>query len=82
MAEFCKCKSLIVNGNCTNKNCASHAKNKALASYTQIEYILKLCEQLGKGEEEISSYDINLLTTKGANDLIEELLEEIELGED
>lgn len=32
MAEFCKCGSFIVNGNCTNKNCSNKPINPSVSS--------------------------------------------------
>lgn len=73
--EYCgKCKSLIMNSSCTNKKCGDY---NALCTYAQAEYILDLCKELGQDPEE---YCVNSLTFKGAQELIDELLERKELG--
>ena len=78
MSEFCNCGSLIVRGNCTNKDCKLHVRSLVdSASYAQIEYIRSLLKQIGNFRE----IDFSILTKPEASRLIEELLKEKELGE-
>jgi hypothetical protein len=52
MAEFCKCGSIKIKGNCTNKNCGQHEskarKIERLKDMTNWETLKKLIED---GEE-------------------------------
>lgn len=77
MAEFCKCGSLIVRGNCTKKGCNLHTPGLIdPATYAQVEYVKTLLEQTGDDRE----IDFEILTKPEASRLIDELLEKKEMG--
>ena len=78
MADFCKCGSLVVRGNCSNKSCDRHGKSLVdPATYGQIDLINSLKEQLGDDRE----IDFETLTKLEASRLIDELFEAKETGE-
>ena len=78
MAEFCNCGSLVVRGNCTNKNCGDHHKSLVdPVTYAQVEYIKALQNQTGDQRE----IDFDILSKIEASRLIEELLTIKENGE-
>lgn len=79
MAEFCECKSLMINGSCTNKKCQGHKRNSAPCSYEQAELILNLCKELGEDPQEHCTEN---LTSKQAQGIISELLFRKEFGEE
>lgn len=77
MAEFCKCGSLVVNGNCTKRGCKLHTPSLVEpATYAQVEYIQTLLEQTSDDRE----IDFGILAKPEASRLIDELLEKKETG--
>lgn len=78
MAEFCKCGSLKIRGNCTSRKCAEH--KRALvdeATYSQIEYIKNLVERLN----EDMHIDFSVLSKSEASKLIDKLSNLLETRE-
>lgn len=72
--EFCKCGSIVIENNCTNKKCDNHKRGSELASYRQINYIKSLCSMLEKDEP-----DLKHITKPDADRLIKEYEELVEL---
>jgi hypothetical protein len=76
MSGFCKCGSIIIRGNCTNKKCKEYIKPLVdEATFSQIEFIKNLAERLG---EDIN-IDFTVMSKKEASNLIEKLLEQSEV---
>jgi hypothetical protein len=78
MPDFCElCGSLIIQGNCTNRKCKNHKKVWNVL-YEQINYIKWLLEVLDADKE----YDYRGMTKTEASKIIQELLEQVEMGEE
>lgn len=79
MADFCKCGSLIIRGNCSNKKCEHHKRELAeAATFDQIEYIKGLAKRLGNDQDEL---DFEIMSKKEASDLIDKLKAKIDSEE-
>ncbi|MCX7923208.1 MAG: hypothetical protein N3B21_14550 [Clostridia bacterium] len=77
--EFCKCGSIKVRGNCSNKKCNEHTKALVNeATYQQIEYIRNLAERLG---EDTTGMDFEYMSKQEASNLIKKYLERLEVDE-
>lgn len=75
LAEFCRCGSLKIRGNCTSKNCTEHKRSLVdEATYSQIDYIKSLAEKLNKGLE----IDFSILSKHEASRIIKELSAQLE----
>lgn len=69
--EFCKCGSLVKDGNCTNKKCKLHALTfNDDITYNQMQYIESLRSEL----HYTSEIDFKTITKRQAMKMIDDLI--------
>jgi hypothetical protein len=73
--EFCKCGSLKIGGNCTNKKCLKHIRKSEKITAKQISVIINLLERL---EKDYNEPELKSMNTDDAQRFIEDLEDEFE----
>jgi hypothetical protein len=81
MPRFCTCGSILITGNCSNKKCRHHIPDIDPATFSQIEFIKSMLEQLGIPEAPYQDpeYDYRKMDIKQASKLIDELQSRLEV---
>jgi hypothetical protein len=73
--EFCKCGSLKIGGNCTNKKCLKHIRKSEKITAKQISIFTNLLEKL---ERDYKEPEIKSMNIDDAQRFIDDLEDEFE----